>query len=303
MYYIYKSCLKIQIFPDSWKNAIVIPIIKPPHKSTSYRPISLLPIMGKVLEKIIVKRINRHLQTNNVIIEEQFGCVPNKSTTLQMARIVDKAKISFNINKVANFALLDLEKAYDTVWHESLVVKMMRAGFPLYTTKITEQYLKNRTIQIQFNQVRLTKRQINTGVPQGSILSPILFNLLINDLPKNQSTHLALYADDTAILATSTSEAQAKTYFQKHVNELTSHFKKWKLKINAEKTKAITFKQKTSRPNPPVHLQVNGINIEDEAVVQYLGVHLDSKLTSKKQEGKRRRPEKPYCHMYKVQFP
>lgn len=284
LYYIYKACIQTQIFPEPWKNAIIIPIPKPkkPLKNpTSYRPISLLTTMSKILERIALKKINNHIYRNKVIIEEQFGFVPEKSTTLQLARIIDKTKVNFNTNKVTTMAVLDLEKAYDTVWHKGLIVKMARSGIPPHLVKIVDDYLKRRTIQVQCNGELSEKKEITTGVPQGSTLSPTLFNLYINDIPRTENSELALFADDTAIIAQSTSEKQAKSYVQEHLDILSEYFGKWKLKINEDKTQIITFTQKKKRPHPPINIQINGVLIEEEKTIKYLGVHLDQKLTFK----------------------
>lgn len=283
LYYIYKACMKQQTFPRPWKQAIILPIKKPKKSQQdpySYRPIALLPTIGKVYEKIILKRMNQHLQGR--IIDEQFGFQAGKSTTMQLARIIDKIMINFNINRVSNLTILDLEKAYDTVWHNALLMKASQTGLPPYLVKIIKSFLEDRTIKVSCNNTLSHSKPVTTGVPQGSIISPTLFNIYINDIPQDQNTNLALYADDTAIMTHSHNENQARIYTQRHLNVITQYFRKWKLKVNEDKTQTITLTKKTKQPTETNKIKINGIEIDETTEVKYLGVTLDKRLTFRK---------------------
>lgn len=234
--------------------------------------------MSKIYEIIIAKRMEETTRNKNIIIDEQFGFVQKKSTTLQLAKIVDKAKINFNTNRVTSFTTLDLEKAYDTVWHDALIYKFHKYEYPLYITKTIQSFLKDRTLPVKYNNTTSTSRTIQAGVPQGAVLSPALFNHYINDIPKNKNTTLALYADDTAIMATSSKEAMAVTYTQRQLDEIVKFFHKWKLQLNADKTQAIIFTKRRKIENKPP-LTINGTQIQEETELKYLGVVLDKTLT------------------------
>lgn len=120
----------------------------------------MLPILGKILERILLKRIEEHLNNEDIIMEEQFGFTKGKSSTLQLARIVDIALVNFNLSKVTQFTTLDLEKAYDTVWHEALLFKMMQYHHPIYIIKTVQDFLANRTlIHQETNHSRTTTRK------------------------------------------------------------------------------------------------------------------------------------------------
>lgn len=275
--------MRLQYFPAKWKNAQVIPLKKPfknPSEPKNYRPISLTNSLSKILEHILHRRLRDNLEQNNTIIQEQFGFVKNKSTTLQLARIVDEAMKTSNIKYSTAMILLDIEKAYDTIWRKGLIYKMQRQNIPIHLIKIIDSFLKQRTIQVKIKDKISAKLNTEEGLPQGSVIAPTLFNIYINDIPKNQNTKLAMFADDTAIFATSVREEQAKNYLQRHINQLQLYFEKWKLKINVDKTQLTVFNHK-HRHNLNHTITINNINIQETDTVKYLGVILDRKLLFK----------------------
>lgn len=285
LYYIINSCLKIQYFPNVWKNAIIIPFQKPnknPNHPSSYRPISLLPTMGKILEKIIQNQIVQFEKENKILIPEQFGFRQNHSTIHQLARITDKITINYNINKITSLLTLDIEKAFDTVWHNALIYKLIKNKFPNHIIKMIHSFLKNRSFQVRINKTLSNKHQIPAGVPQGAILSPTLFLYYINDIPKGENTEIALFADDTAIVTQSTQLRQTNVYLQRHINKLENYFEKWKIKINTDKTTLTHFTHKKINQNTDtVTFYQNQINAVSHT--KYLGVTLDRKLKHLKQ--------------------
>lgn len=277
--YILNACLKLKYFPATWKQAVIIPFPKPGKDklfASNYRPISLLPTLGKVFEKIILSRLKK-VENNKIIIPEQFGFKSKHSTTLQLARITDIATTNYNLKKTTALLTLDLEKAFDTVWHKGLIHKLAINNFPSYLIQIIISFLKNRTFQVKINNNTLSKKfKSMAGVPQGAILSPFLFNIYINDIPKNSNTQLALFADDTAIIAVSSQKTQANKYIQNHIAELEKYYDKWKIKVNADKTKLIYLTHKKDKPGNQISLYNDTIAIENH--IKYLGVTLDSKL-------------------------
>lgn len=290
--YIFNSCIRKQYFPESWKNSIIRAIKKPgkdPTKPENYRPIALTSNIGKILERIIYKKLYNFLEDENKLIPEQFGFRRNHSTDLQTARIVEEAMINNNTKKTTALALLDLEKAYDTIWQKALLYKMEKLRVPRYIIKLTASYIENRTIQVKIDDIKSEKKLLIEGLPQGSILSPVLFNAYINDIPKQQNTKIALFADDTAVYTSSTNEAHARINLQRHLTILERYFHKWKLKINADKTQLIILTQKKKQPRDNIRIRMNGQPIEEKNEVKYLGLTLDKKLTFKKQTQETRR--------------
>lgn len=280
--YIINACIKIGYFPTSWKIALVTPIHKAGKKEnepSSYRPISLLPTMGKVLEKVIHKRLTK-FERKNIIPQEQFGFREKHSTIQQVARIVNDARIGFNQEMVTTMLLLDIEKAFDRVWIDGLLFKLIKNKYPQTRTKFIAAYLSNRQLKAQINNNTSRKKSIKAGVPQGSVLGPKLFNIYLSDIPTFDKTELALFADDTAIYASSYNAIIASKQDQTHMRILEKYYHRWKINLNATKTEVIVISKKKPKSNKIIQpITVNGHKTEPVKSVKYLGVHLDSGLT------------------------
>lgn len=283
--YIFNACLKLTHFPTQWKNAHVLAFPKPNKDKLfpqNYRPISLLTTLSKTLENIILNRIKAHEIENKQIIPEQFGFRNHHSTTQQLIRITNDISEGFNKNQSTVMAMLDIEKAFDTVWHKALLHKLDNYGLPNYLLLLINSYLTNRTFQVKINSTLSNKKHITAGVPQGSILGPRLFLYHINDIPKNNNVKLAIFADDTALYSTSWGKPKAAEQIQEHLDEILIFFNKWKIKINEAKTETIIFSHKlknTFKHKTTQKIQVNNTEIEYANHVKYLGVTLDTKLT------------------------
>lgn len=190
--------------------------------------------------------------------------------------------MNYGINKSTALVLLDIEKAFDTVWRRTNH-KLNELKVPLYIIKIIQNYLHKRTFSVITNGEASGKQKIVAVVPlpQGSILGPALFLYFINDIPKNPQTEISLFADDTAIFASSWKKKQAQKRVQEHINQIIEHFDKWKIKINTNKTELVFFSKKTKQENIPSFKTEEKTTTPKESA-KYLGVHLDSKLTFKK---------------------
>ncbi|CAD6232618.1 GSCOCG00006977001-RA-CDS, partial [Cotesia congregata] len=282
--HIFNNCMKQSYFPSTWKTATVLAFPKPGKNSLfpqSYRPISLLCTLSKILETIILKRIKIHETENKNLIAEQFGFREHHATDLQLARIVNFITTKFNWNKSTAIVLLDIEKAFDTVWHQALLYKLHKLEIPIYIIKLLQHYLTNRQIQVQVNDTLSEKQKTVAGVPQGSILGPILFLYYINDIPKDNNTNLALFADDTALYNVSGNKRIALDRLQKYLDTLIQYYTKWKIKINEAKTELIIISKriKIKKNEDNLTININNTIIEPKTNAKYLGVILDNKLT------------------------
>lgn len=274
---VFNACLMINYFPTVWKAAKVIAIHKPgkdPTDPSGYRPISLLPCLGKLFEKIIHHRLHRAADAE--IIDEQFGFREAHSTTQQLARVAEAVSHGLNIHESTGMFLLDIEKAFDTVWHKALLHKLIKLGVPLSLTNLIRSYLSCRSFTVHIGNSSSRPKLVLAGVPQGSILGPQLFILYINDIPIQTRTTLACFADDTASLTSSKDTDLVISRLQLSLDLLSSYFQKWKLKINASKTEAIMFTR--HRSLPPRTLKIDGYAIPWSRSVKYLGTVLDTKL-------------------------
>lgn len=233
--------------------------------------------MGKILEIIINNRIKAYLLKNDLLIPEQFGFRPKHFTTQQLVRLTDSISTEFNKNRSTALLLLDIEKAFDTIWRKALIYKLNVLNIPIYLIKWIDNYLKNRKFSVVVGEGRSTTRNIAAGVPQGSILGPILFLIYINDIPKYSKINLALFADDTAIYTSSFSKDMALKNIQNHILLLEKYYNKWKIKINVGKTQIILFSHKQKPIKTQVHMYGQQLTQTNEA--KYLGLTVDPKLT------------------------
>jgi len=280
---IYNGCIKIGYFPSTLKLAKVIPIPKPGKDlklPSSYRPISLLSCLGKLFEKVIHIRLNAFVMERNIIAKEQFGFRAQHSTTHQVKRVVNFIKSNKRKRKSTGLILLDIEKAFDSVWHDGLIFKLNSYGIPKYLLKLIKSFVTDRKFLVAINGTYSSQRNIPAGVPQGSVLSPLLYTLFISDFKKPKYCEMAYYADDTTIMAVA---KQTKTIIKRLHKGLTScnrYLKKWKIQLNAAKTQAIIFPFNNSpKRKPQAPLIFNGEEIEIKKTATLLGMDLDSKLT------------------------
>jgi hypothetical protein len=256
LFVLFSSALSLGHFPRCWKLAKVIPILKPkkpPSQLESYRPISPLSAISKFLERVVARRLAAHAKQTQLVPDEQFGFRKKHSTTAQLARITDLITHGYNLRKHTGMVTLDLEKAYDTIWINGLLYKLIQNEFPAYLITFLFSYLRDRTFSVVINGAQLTPRTQRASLPQGAVLSPILFSYYISDIPRLQHIHTALYADDAALL---TQSWRVDTVARRHTSaiiHIKKYFDRWRLKLNTAKTEAILFtkrRQSTTSGSP-----------------------------------------------------
>jgi hypothetical protein len=281
--YIFNSCLKLCYFPKQWRHATVIPIPKPgkDHSDPSnYRPISLLSSISKIFERIILKRLNAFIVSNNALPNHQFGFRAAHSASHQLNRVVRHVKNRRGHGQSTGMLLLDVEKAFDSVWHDALLHKLIRRGCNIFLVRIIYSFLNDRTFQVSVGKSKSSVCNIPYGVPQGAVLSPTLYNFFTSDAPTVEGCELATFADDTAIFVSSRDPTVVCDGLQEQLDSLTDYFKQWKIRVNASKTQAIYF----TRCWSPLRLPGSGIVLNEQEIpwtpeVKYLGVTLDKRLT------------------------
>ena len=242
----------------------------------SYRPFSLLNHLGKVTEKIIDKRLNLELIKRKIVIKEQFGFRNNHSTVMQLARLVNSITTQYNCKKHTGAPLIDIEKAFDRVWHSGLIYKLIHCKLPNHLIKVLNSYINNRKMFVISKGVLSRIKIITAGVPQGSVLGPKLFNLYINDIPRLKNVSFGLFADDTAFFTSSYRIDTMINRLQKMLEKVLKYFTKWKIRENEGKTESIVFNK--SRPIINSNLVINGVAINWLDDIKYLGLTLDKKL-------------------------
>lgn len=282
---ILNRCLELHYFPTEWKTAKVIPLLKPgkdPTSPTSYRPISLLSSLSKLFEGLILDRVLEHIESNNILPPEQFGFRKGHSTTHQLQRVVNIIDRNKSVAKSTAMALLDVEKAFDNMWHDGLVHKLYRHNFPEYIIKIIQNYLNNRKFHVSLLGSKSDAFGIPAGVPQGSLLGPILYSVYTSDFPRFPAdTQLCFFADDTAVLCNGRVTRHLTRKLQVCLDMISNYMNCWKIRINAAKTQAILFPLSLSPKHVPpadCKISINTIPINWSKEVVYLGLTLDQKL-------------------------
>ena len=192
-------------YPILWKLANVSPIFKKNDKQLikNYRPISLLPLCGKIFEKIVFDNLYKHLNTNNLITKNQSGFRPGDSTTNQLLYLVNEIHEAFENPKSLEVraVFLDISKAFDKVWHDGLIFKLKQNGVSGNLLRFFESYLSDRYQRVVLNGFNSEYAAIDSGVPQGSVLGPLLFLIYINDLETNIKSNIIFFADDTMLFS------------------------------------------------------------------------------------------------------
>jgi len=276
--HIYNAILRLSYFPLLWKFSTIILVPKPnkpPDLLSSHRPISLLPFFAKILERLILKRILPIIIENNVLPDTQFGFRASHSTIHQVHRLVDAISYSLEQKLYCTCAFLDISQAFDRVWHDGLLYKLKRFLPPPYYLFI-KSYLTDRHFQIRYGSALSDIAAINAGVPQGGILSPILYNIYASDQPTTLHTSVADYADDKVIISIDNDPLTASTNLQNHLVHMENWFTKWRFKINQSKSIHTTF---TLRQAPCPNVSLYGTPIPISPIVKYLGLTLDQRLT------------------------
>jgi hypothetical protein len=279
---IFNSAMANHIFPAVWKEADVIGIHKPGKDASvpsSYRPISLLNSIGKLYERILLTRLKDYVFANNILINEQFGFRPKHSCINQVHRITEHVLSGFSSHPHRGTGALffDVAKAFDKVWHNGLLYKLYKLKIPDSLVLILRDYLSNRYFRFRVEGTRSSPRPLRAGVPQGSVLSPLLFSLYVNDIARTQGVHLALFADDTALFYTHKNRAHVAKKLQTAANTLGEWFRTWRIEVNPEKSAAVFF-SRSCKPLPP-DIKLFDRRIPWVKKVKYLGVTLDRYLS------------------------
>lgn len=277
---IYNCILRQGYYPILWKYAQICMIPKPgkpPTNVGSYRPISLLPIMSKILERLILNRIEETTNFDDLIPKHQFGFRHRHSTTQQCHRIVNKIRDSLEKKEMCTSTFLDIKQAFDKVWHKGLLYKL-KEKLPSQLYSVLKSYLCDRKFQVKYEDNLSEYHTIEAGVPQGSVLGPLLYLIYTADVPTREDTLMATFADDTAILAADSNPTRASEKIQSHLNEIQTWLKKWRISVNTDKSCQVTF---TTRRTECPQLTLNDAHIPIKDKVKYLGLHLDKKLTWK----------------------
>ena len=294
------------IVPNDLKIAKVVPIYKikgnnadQKQDPSNYRPISLLPIFSKILEKVIYQQLSCYLITNNIIYKHQYGFQAKKSTVHPVIHFLNYIADAKNESKIAIGVFCDLAKCFDTISHSILVRKLSKIGINGIELEWFKNYLKDRKQFVNVNNVDSNKLGINRGVPQGSILGPILFLIYINDLKNCTDLFTLLFADDSNFLISGKNFTELKQKLNIELKKITDWFRCNEMSLNHEKTKIMVFNKKENTIDfNSLNIRLN-FNNEDQSdplkiknlsfinsnseipAIKFLGVYIDPELNFK----------------------
>jgi ribonuclease HI len=277
----YNKCWAEGTIAPEWKETIVIPVRKPNKTASdpqSYRPITLSSILCKILERLVTNRLSWYLETNKLLNESQCGFRKNRSTTDQLVRLHDAINKALATGGYLVGVFLDFKAAFDLVWREGLLFKLRGLGIGGNMHRWINDFLTGRTIKVKVGGEISDPQTLDNGTPQGSVISPLLFLIMINDIPtvNNAQSQTSIYADDGSLWRSGVNLKQLNKDLQKQLDDVVAWCDCWGFKISEAKTVGVVFTRKKQQ-NIKIKIHGNEISIENE--VKFLGMIFDSKLT------------------------
>ena len=278
---IFTNCLRRGLFPEIWKYANVVPVHKKNEKNLkeNYCPISLLPIFGKMLEKLIYDSLYSHLMSHELLNPNQSGFRPGDSTVNQLLSITHTMFKAFDCNPPLDVrsVYLDISKAFDRVWHDGLIYKLKRCGVSGQLLFLIQSFLKDRKQRTVLNGQSSNWGDISAGVPQG----PLFFLVYINDLAVGLKCNVKLFADDTSLFTVVEDSNTAANDMNHDLDLISQWAHTWRMSFNPDPQKQaveLTFSRKKIQIDHPVIL-FNNIPVKKVVEHKHLGIILDSKLS------------------------
>ncbi|KAL1454475.1 hypothetical protein WDU94_010720 [Cyamophila willieti] len=267
--------------PNDLKKAKIIALLKPGKPDdhpASYRPIALLSCVYKLLERLLYNRVSEKIYA--AIPVEQAGFRPGRNCADQVLALTNHIEAGFQLKLKTSVAFIDLSAAYDTVWREGLLHKFLQVIPCSRTLQLLDTMLSNRNFNVIMGDSISSTKKLNNGLPQGSVLAPLLFNLYIADIPTTQSRKFG-YADDWAIAVRSSDVQVAEKTLSEDLITLGDYFRKWRLKPNASKTEVSCFHLNNQQANMKLRVEFDGQILNHNNTPKYLGITLDRTLTFK----------------------
>ena len=269
------------LFPSELKIAQIIPWYKndDPMQFNNYRPVSLLPFFSKLFERLMYNRLIDFINKHKLLYDYQFGFRKNHSTFLALVTLLEQITTALDNAEFAICVLIDFRKAFDTVDHSILLQKLYHYGIRGNAHGWFQSYLSNRSQYVNYDNTTSKLKPIKCGVPQGSIVGPLLFLIYINDLSSVSNFLSAiLFADDTTLFHSSRNLTQLTNIINTELTNVVNWLNANRLSLNVDKTNFMLFRPKGKNQECP-SIQINGSEIKEVSSAKFLGVFIDNKLS------------------------
>ena len=274
--------LNVGKFPQDFKTALVTPAHKKGDKNKldNYRPLSVLPVISKLAEYIIKDQLYDYLEVNNIIAKEQHAFRNYHSTTTCLLKLTEDVRNGLDNGMATGVLAIDLSKAFDAINHSILIAKLRDIGINGHLLDLICDYLSNRTQFVKYEEMISNKQSLTHGVPQGSILGPLLFTIYINDLKETIKTcNILSYADDTTVYYASKHASNIQVAINNDIKNMEKWFVKNKMKLNEMKTEfMVIHPQNTTRKFEKIHIKMKGRVIDISDTLKILGITMTNNL-------------------------
>ena len=276
--HLYTVCLLVGYFPLVWKSAIGVMIPKEGKDTklaSSYRPISLLSTLGKLFERVTATRMQNHFDDSGFFNDWQRAYLKNKEATEHVYRLGEYLRIAKLRHRCVTAVSLDVEKAFDSVWHDGLRRKLSDLGLPHKLQRLLSSFLTDRTIRVRVGHTLSLPVRLLAGTPQGSVLSPLLYLVYVNDLPVNPrgKCETGQFADDVSMWTIAKSKSETFKRLQRALNKLEGWCSTWRIKLNVSKTQLVCF----SRSRWKGDITLFGAPLTEQKEMKLLGVTFGSR--------------------------
>ena len=275
-------CFMENKIPTIWRQSKIIAILKPGKDSSipkNYRPISLLCHTYKLYERMILNRIAPTIEQH--LIKEQAGFRSGKSCTSQLLNLTQHIEDGYEEGMITGTAFVDLSAAYDTVNHRLLIQKLYNTTLDSQLCRVIQNLMSDQRFYVELNNERSRWRIQKNGLPQGSVLSPTLFNIYTNDQPILDGTRSFIYADDLCVTAQYPTFQEVEQQIEEALGELTHYYRSNSLRANPDKTQVTAFHLRNREAKRSLQVSWNGVDLENTDTPKYLGVTLDRTLSYK----------------------
>lgn len=261
-------------FPEPWKRNNVVSLYKKGEKSdpANYRPVSLSSPVGKVMERVVFKNMYNYVKDNSLLYKYQSGFIPGHSTTFQLIDIYHHICQTFDNKQISCMVFCDISKAFDRVWHKGLLFKLKQNGIEGDLLNWLSSYLSNRKQRVVLNSSFSETKDVSAGVPQGSVLGPLLFLIYVNDIAEQLLSLTRLYADDSSLFVSASNIRDIEGILNHDLAIICKWAKQWLINFNPNKTVAVLFS--LMELSVPPNLIFDGVPIQFVNNHRHLGVTL-----------------------------